>query len=190
MDRPNMSVGVVLQSHHGRVHRLAVHPIIRFLVASISSDKTIRLWDFNDRVLVSSFVAVDLLTAVTFSPDGSSLVVGAANGDISVYQCEVLTQCISQFSNQSSSSPSSSWRLDLSNAQWMISRKRNIMLKQSKSYCYMLIRWDVICWYDEMWYADTMRCDMMKWDVIWWIEHLNLCYHNIYRSRYCHFRRE
>lgn len=141
MDRPNMSVGVVLQSHHGRVHRLAVHPIIRFLVASISSDKTIRLWDFNERVLVSSFIAVDLLTAVTFSPDGSSLVVGAANGDISIYQCEVLTQCISQFSSQSSSSsPSSSWRLDLSNAQWMISRKRNIMLKQSKSYCFMLIR--------------------------------------------------
>jgi len=142
MDRPNMSVGVVLQSHYGRVHRLAVNPIIQFLVASISSDKTIRLWDFNNRVLVSSFVVTDLVTAVTFTPNGSSLVVGAANGDISVYQCEELTQCIAQFSSQSLASS-----IDLRDAQWVISRKRNIVLKQSKGYCYllmlMLMRYDV-----------------------------------------------
>ena len=119
---PRITIDTLTQSHNGKVRKLAVHPIIPSIVASISSDKIVRLWDFKERVLLSCFAVADIATAVTFAPSGAELLLGNEKGDLSVYACDALASLVATY-------PCAFTVHDFNNAQWSLNFKRSLIPK-------------------------------------------------------------
>lgn len=122
---PKITIDTLTQSHNGKVRKLALHPIIPSIVASISSDKVVRLWDFRERALLTCFALTEVATAVTFSPNGAEIVLGNEKGEISVYACEALASLVSSY-------PCAFTANDFNNAEWSLSFKRSLAPKTGK----------------------------------------------------------
>jgi len=76
----------VLQGHTGYVEYLTFHPSGKIL-ASGSSDRTIRFWDVAGRQEISAHkVHDDFVTAIAFSPDGTIIVSGDYSGRVKVWE--------------------------------------------------------------------------------------------------------
>ena len=59
------------------------------LVATASSDRTARIWEASTGEPVAVYRLPDEVTSVAFSPSGRSLLVGARDGIVRVYRCEL-----------------------------------------------------------------------------------------------------
>lgn len=86
----SFDISPILTSHNGKVRKLAVHPIIDSIFASISNDRTIQLWDGNDRQHLTSIDLEFPATAICFSTDGMHLAIGND-------RCELLILSSTQF---------------------------------------------------------------------------------------------
>jgi WD40 repeat protein len=88
-DQPWRSVQTLL-GHDGGITAIAIHPAGQIL-ASGSTDRTIKLWDLNRGKLLHTFAARSLfsnvghrdrISTLTFSPDGATLFSGSDDGTI------------------------------------------------------------------------------------------------------------
>jgi WD40 repeat protein len=74
-----------LEGHRGIVQSIAISPDGKLIASAGIGDRTVRLWD--SELWACLHVITDTApNCVTFSSDGSRLVVGAADGPISVYR--------------------------------------------------------------------------------------------------------
>ncbi|RYH28585.1 hypothetical protein EON65_11625 [archaeon] len=79
-DNSQMEVTKLTSYHYGKVKRLAIHPFVSNIFASISTDRSIRIWD-GDSCCLLSVILVDFVpTAVSFSADGLVISVGTDAG--------------------------------------------------------------------------------------------------------------
>jgi WD40 repeat protein len=117
--RPKIAIDVLMQSHNGKVRKLAVNPIVKSLVASISTDKIVRLWDFRDRSLLTCFVLPDAATSAAFSVDGRGLALGNERGELAIYECDELNQLVGNY-------PCRFTPADFAGAHWKMVFKRSI----------------------------------------------------------------
>ena len=69
---------VTLRGHTGIVWALAFSPDGQ-LLASVSSDKTAKIWDWQNGVLLKELTFPGEVTSASFSPDGQSLAVGGVD---------------------------------------------------------------------------------------------------------------
>ena len=68
----------ILEGHAGIVWSMVFSPD-GSLLASVSSDRTAKIWDWRNRVLVKSLDFPGEVVSVSFSPDGQSLAVGGVD---------------------------------------------------------------------------------------------------------------
>jgi len=122
--RPKIAIDVLMQSHNGKVRKLAVNPVIKSLVASTSSDKIVRLWDFRDRSLLTCFVLPDAATAAVFSIDGRGLALGNEKGELAIYECDELNQLVGNY-------PCRFTPADFAGAHWKMVFKRSLAPKNA-----------------------------------------------------------
>jgi WD40 repeat protein len=73
----------VVTGHCGKIRKISTHPTAEVFV-TISGDKTIRFWDFKNRLQLTLAKIVGKPTAVTFSQDGKTVVVGNEGGELIV----------------------------------------------------------------------------------------------------------
>ena len=129
--RPKIEIGVITQSHNGKVRKLSVNPAIPSIVATVSSEKLVRLWDFKERVLLSTFEIADSSTTIAFSPNGTDMVVGTEKGELLVYSCNALKELVQSF-------PCAFTANDFSNVQWTVEFRRSLAAKTGKLLCVIL----------------------------------------------------
>jgi WD40 repeat protein len=79
-----------LRGHAGWVYRMALSPDGRIL-ASPSSDKTVRLWDTESGRILRTLEHQAGVTSVGWSPDGTRLAVGGGYQDRKVYLWDAAT---------------------------------------------------------------------------------------------------
>jgi WD40 repeat protein len=126
--RPKIAIDVVTQSHNGKVRKVAVNSVIPSIVATISSEKVVRVWDLRERTLLSSFELAEPATAVAFTPDGGEIMLGTEKGDLLVYTCRALRELAQSF-------PCAFMANDFSEAEWNLSFRRSLASKNSTC-CY------------------------------------------------------
>lgn len=78
-----------LEGHSACVHSLSLSPSGR-LIASASSDKTVRIWNFEDGSAYMPFVEDGEIFSVAWSYDDQHIVSGSEFGKLSVYDATVL----------------------------------------------------------------------------------------------------
>ncbi|KAJ8600513.1 hypothetical protein CTAYLR_009210 [Chrysophaeum taylorii] len=83
----DLSFHIVIHGHVGHVHQVAAHPTIP-LVASVGSDKTLRLWDTAEHRLSQLLRLPERALAIAFDPAGATLALGCENGDVLLATCE------------------------------------------------------------------------------------------------------
>ena len=79
----------LLRGHRGKVLRVVAHPT-ELVFATISVDKTLRLWHAKDKVQIALTRLAEHVTALDFAPDGSTLAVGNDAGEILIVHCLAL----------------------------------------------------------------------------------------------------
>jgi WD40 repeat protein len=123
--RPKIAISVVTQAHNGKVRKLAMNPVISSLVATISSEKVVRIWDFRERVLLSRFEVPESATAVAFTSGGDALVLGTEKGELTVYTCASLRQLAQSY-------PCAFTVDDFRQAEWSVVFQRSLASKLGK----------------------------------------------------------
>lgn len=117
--RPKIVIDVVTQAHNGKVRKLSVNTAVPSLVATVSSERVVRLWDFRDRVLLSSFEVSEAPTAVAFAPGGDAIALGTEKGEFAVYTCAALQQLVRSY-------PCAFTVHDFAQAEWTVSFQRSL----------------------------------------------------------------
>jgi WD40 repeat protein len=123
--RPKIAIDVVTQCHNGKVRKVATNSVIPSIVATISSEKLVRVWDLRERMLLSSFELAEPATAVAFTPDGGEITLGTEKGDLLVYTCRALRELAQSF-------PCAFTANDFNEAEWNVSFRRSLASKNSK----------------------------------------------------------
>lgn len=80
IDNSQMEVTKLTSYHYGKVKRLAIHPFVTNVFASIGTDRSVRIWDGDSCFLLSSILLDFVPTAVSFSADGLVVAVGTDTG--------------------------------------------------------------------------------------------------------------
>ena len=77
----NIELKYLIAGHVGKVKKAVSHPY-KPIFATVSSDKSIRLWNMNDRKLIGVSRIAGKGSSLAFSPDGTQLVVGNEAGEL------------------------------------------------------------------------------------------------------------
>lgn len=84
--RSSVEPAFMLEGHDGAAQALAVNPQTQQQLVSGSADRTLKLWNTRDQNLVRTYRGHrDLVTAVTFAPDGKIIASGALDGGIRLW---------------------------------------------------------------------------------------------------------
>ncbi len=78
-----------LEGHKGAILGLDISATKR-LMATASSDKTIKIWDIDSGACLQTIMGTDEFLSVTLLPDQSHLLAGSGNGGISLYSLKSL----------------------------------------------------------------------------------------------------
>lgn len=93
--KPIIEMRTLLQSNYGNVKRLAVNPLLPFLVASLSgSEKTVRIWHTSWKRLLSSVLVAGGGSCLAFGTDGKTLTVGSESGELLVFENESFSNLV------------------------------------------------------------------------------------------------
>ena len=65
IDRDNITLSHLISGHTAKVKKIAVHPL-KSVMATVSSDKTLRIWDYLLRRQISTWKTVGSPTCVAF----------------------------------------------------------------------------------------------------------------------------
>ena len=87
--QPHVYVTSLVRGHHGKILRVAAHPT-EPIFATISTDKTVRLWDSRRKTQVALTRLADRASAVEFTPDGTALAIGNESGEVLIVKYVVL----------------------------------------------------------------------------------------------------
>ena len=115
-DKTNISLNHLVSGHTGKVKKIAVHPI-DMIFATVSADKSLRMWDYGVRRQIATWKVVGSACCVSFSPKGDALAVGNAAGDLtltlthSLYANEITYKNPSRLSISHTHSLQSLWQL-------------------------------------------------------------------------------
>ena len=65
IEKDNITLSHLTSGHTGKVKKIAVHPS-KPMIATVSSDKTLRIWNYASRRQISSWKTVGNPTCVAF----------------------------------------------------------------------------------------------------------------------------
>lgn len=123
--QPHIFVTPVIRGHHGKIRRIASHPTEQ-IFASISTDRTIRLWNNTMKSQISLTKLSEKVSSIAFTPNGKALAVGTENGELMIISFGALANVSSHISaNDNNGTPNEK--------QWQILIRRSIAAKASKS---------------------------------------------------------
>lgn len=90
-DTPNSNIyhDFILHSHISKIKRIAAHPIYD-IFATVSTDKTLRIWSAIGAREVAITRLTDCATCVAFTPDGLKVAIGSEEGEIILLSCSYL----------------------------------------------------------------------------------------------------
>lgn len=87
----------LMTSHTAKVRRVAVNHQVPHIFATISNDKTIKIWDGYQRRFITQLMFEKQVTAIDFSTDGyHNLILGIENGEVNVVRSESFVQFLQQ----------------------------------------------------------------------------------------------
>ena len=86
--KQNISLNHLVSGHTGKVRKIAVHPQEE-IFATVSTDRTLRLWNSSERRQTACWKVVGNATSLAFSPDGKALAVGNDTGELMVLNASV-----------------------------------------------------------------------------------------------------
>ena len=89
--QPHVFVQPLVRGHHGKILRVAAHPT-EPVFATISTDKTLRLWNSQKKAQIALTRLAERATAVEFTRDGACLVIGNENGEILIVKYNALDE--------------------------------------------------------------------------------------------------
>ena len=118
---PLISKKFILRSHSGKVRRVAAHES-KDVYATISLDKTIRLWHNSEQIGICRFV--EKASCIAFVPNSISLAVGNESGELFILEAGALKQFCDNIDVTSNS--------DLTPTQWKIKFKRKVAARGGK----------------------------------------------------------
>lgn len=116
----SIQIDTVLRSNAGKVRRVASHPFYNVFL-TVSSDKTVRLWDGSTHSQISCYKFNEKISCGAFSPDGKVIAVGNEAGELMVVECALLLQ-------GSVISPGDGLGVD----HWRVIIKKNVAAKTGK----------------------------------------------------------
>ena len=122
-DTKNGSIQIdpILRSNAGKVRRVVSHPYYNIYL-TLSSDKTIRLWDGSNHSQISCYKFHEKISCGAFSPDGKAIAIGNESGELVVLECALLLQ--GGVSKQGGDG--------LGTDHWKIIMKKNVAAKTGK----------------------------------------------------------
>lgn len=128
--QPHVYVQPLMRSHKGKVLRVAVHPD-KPVFATISSDRTVRVWHSLSKKQISLTRLAEKATALAFTPDGTGLAIGSESGELIIISYSAL----SDEGGNSPTSPSSAFA-GASNGvqiekQWQVMFRRHVAAKST-----------------------------------------------------------
>jgi WD40 repeat protein len=125
-----MTVTPIVQAHFGKVRRVCAHPTAP-LYATISSDRSLRLWSTQHRAQMACVVFADLLLCCEFTVEGDAICVGTDKGEILVVSCEILTHPNSFASSDLYAGFAASW--DVVTRKYVTAKVNNTSSSSSNS---------------------------------------------------------
>ena len=112
----------LVRGHHGKILRVAAHPT-EPIFATVSTDKTIRLWNASSKSQISLTRLAERASALEFTPDGSSLAVGNENGEILIISYTALNSSITLDINSENEDSNQFGK------QWQVTMRRHVAAK-------------------------------------------------------------
>jgi len=89
--QPHVFVQPLVRGHHGKILRIAAHPT-EPVFATISTDKTLRLWNSQKKAQIALTRLAERATAVEFARDGSCLAIGNESGEVMIVKYNALNE--------------------------------------------------------------------------------------------------
>jgi len=117
--QPHIFVRPLIRAHQGKIRRVASHPT-EPIFATISTDRTVRLWSTNSKSQISLTRLADKASCISFTPDGTCLAIGNETGELVIVSYGALALSAAQHEEDGGSK------------QWQVVFRRHIAAKVSR----------------------------------------------------------
>lgn len=91
IDQNDVNINVLIESNFGKIRRISSHPYLD-IVATISTDKTLRLWGVKSKKMIALTKISKGGNCIAFNEDGSCVAVGCDDGELLVLTCNYLQE--------------------------------------------------------------------------------------------------